>query len=67
MKRLVAAVVVLALVATIFAAAFAVGLGGERLTWRTAVGGSLVLVAMYVAELGPSRSRAGAVAATLRV
>ncbi|HEX8495622.1 MAG TPA: DMT family transporter [Actinomycetales bacterium] len=37
----------------VFAAAFAVALGGERLTWRTLAGGLLVLAAMYVAELGP--------------
>lgn len=40
----------------VFAAAFAVGLGGEHLTWRTLAGGLLVLVAMYVAELAPGRA-----------
>ena len=49
----------------VFAAAFAVGLGGEHLTWRTAVGGLLVLTAMYVAELGPRRSRRESVGVTL--
>ncbi len=44
----------------VFAAAFAVALGGERLTWRTLAGGLLVLVAMYVAELGPRGTPTGA-------
>ncbi|GAB2683162.1 DMT family transporter [Thalassiella azotivora] len=37
----------------VFAAVFAVLLGGESLTARLLAGGSLVLLAMYVAELGP--------------
>ena len=37
----------------VFAAAFAVLLGGELLTARMAVGGSLVLAAMFVVELAP--------------
>lgn len=37
----------------VFAALFAVLLGGELLTLRMLSGGLLVLVAMYVAELGP--------------
>lgn len=43
----------------VFAAAFAVALGGERLTWRTLAGGLLVLVAMYLAELGPRGAATG--------
>lgn len=39
----------------VFAAAFAVGLGGERLTQRMLAGGLLVLAAMYVVELTPGR------------
>ncbi len=35
----------------VFAALFAVWLGGEEFTWRVAVGGGLVLAAMYVVEL----------------
>ncbi len=35
----------------VFAAVFAVGLGGESLTLRMAVGGGLVLAAMYLVEL----------------
>jgi drug/metabolite transporter (DMT)-like permease len=41
----------------VFAAAFAVLIGGEVLTARMLVGGALVLTAMYVVELGPRRSR----------
>jgi drug/metabolite transporter (DMT)-like permease len=41
----------------VFAAFFAVALGGEVLTTRLLVGGALVLTAMYVAELGPRRGR----------
>lgn len=44
----------------VFAAAFAVGLGDEHLTWRTLAGGLLVLTAMYVAELGPRGEPTGA-------
>jgi drug/metabolite transporter (DMT)-like permease len=39
----------------VFAALFAVGLGGEHLTWRMLGGGALVLAAMYVVELAPAR------------
>ena len=35
----------------VFAAAFAVGFGGESLSWRMLVGGALVLAAMYLVEL----------------
>ncbi|MCE1177450.1 MAG: DMT family transporter [Micrococcales bacterium] len=35
----------------VFAAGFAVALGGESLTWRMLVGGLLVLAAMYLVEL----------------
>ncbi len=35
----------------VFAAGFAVWLGGEHLTARMLVGGGLVLVAMYLVEL----------------
>lgn len=41
----------------VFAAAFAVALGGEHLTARMVGGGVLVLAAMYLAELGPRRGR----------
>lgn len=40
----------------VFAAAFAVPLGGEQLTWRMLGGGALIVVAMYIVELGPRRS-----------
>jgi drug/metabolite transporter (DMT)-like permease len=40
----------------VFAAVFAVLLGGERLGSRVVVGGALVLAAMYLVELGPRRS-----------
>jgi drug/metabolite transporter (DMT)-like permease len=39
----------------VFASLFAVLLGGESLTARMLVGGTLVLGAMYLAELGPRR------------
>jgi len=39
----------------VFAALFAVLLGGEHLTWRMLGGGLLVLAAMYVVELTPAR------------
>lgn len=39
----------------VFAALFAVLLGGETLGPRVLLGGALVLVAMYLAELGPRR------------
>jgi drug/metabolite transporter (DMT)-like permease len=41
----------------VFAAAFAVGWGGEDLSARMVGGGILVLAAMYLAELGPRRGR----------
>ena len=41
----------------VFAGIFAVAVGGERLGWRVAVGGVLVLAAMLLVEVGP---RAGA-------
>ena len=40
----------------VWAAAFAVALGGEALGPRVLVGGALVLVAMYLVELAPSRA-----------
>lgn len=45
----------------VFAAGFAVALGGESLTWRMLAGGALVLAAMYLVELAPRRNarRAG--------
>jgi drug/metabolite transporter (DMT)-like permease len=39
----------------VFAAGFAVAVGGEHLTWRMLVGGALVLAAMYLVELSPAR------------
>lgn len=39
----------------VWAAGFAVGVGGELLGWRLAAGGVLVLAGMYLAELGPAR------------
>jgi len=39
----------------VFAAAFAVALGGESFTGRMIVGGGLVLTAMYLVELAPRR------------
>lgn len=39
----------------VFAAAFAVALGGEAVTSRMLVGGVLVLAAMYLVELAPRR------------
>jgi drug/metabolite transporter (DMT)-like permease len=39
----------------VFAAAFAVAIGGEPLTWRMLAGGGLIVAAMYVVELGPRR------------
>ncbi|MGH8776425.1 MAG: DMT family transporter [Jiangellaceae bacterium] len=41
----------------VFAAGFAVALGGEPLTARMFGGGALVLAAMYLSELGPRRGR----------
>ncbi|MCW8807204.1 MAG: DMT family transporter, partial [Rhodanobacter sp.] len=40
----------------VFAAAFAVALGGDVLTWRMLAGGALVLAAMYLVELMPGRA-----------
>jgi drug/metabolite transporter (DMT)-like permease len=40
----------------VFAAGFAVAFGGESFTARMLLGGGLVLVAMYLVELGPRRS-----------
>ncbi|MGA8846091.1 MAG: DMT family transporter [Nocardioides sp.] len=45
----------------VFAAAFAVGLGGESLSWRLLGGGAMVLTAMLVVEAGPRRSIEGEV------
>lgn len=39
----------------VFAAFFAVLAGGESITWRMLVGGGLIVAAMYVIELVPSR------------
>jgi len=39
----------------VFAAAFAVLLGSDVLTWRMLVGGGLILAAMYLVELMPRR------------
>jgi len=41
----------------VFAASFAVALGGESLTWRMVVGGALVLTAMYAVEIVATRRR----------
>ena len=45
----------------VFAATFAVGLGGESLTWRLLGGGVMVVAAMLVVEAGPRRSIEGEV------
>lgn len=42
----------------VFAAAFAVALGSDVLTWRMLLGGGLVLAAMYMVELMPRRGAA---------
>ena len=39
----------------VFAAAFAVALGSDTLSWRMLAGGALVLLAMYLVELLPRR------------
>lgn len=39
----------------VWAAGFAVALGGETLTWRMLVGGGAILAAMYLVELAPRR------------
>lgn len=41
----------------VFSASFAVALGGEHLTWRLGVGGSLILAATLLAELAPLVAR----------
>ncbi|WP_323794410.1 DMT family transporter [Nocardioides sp.] len=45
----------------VFAATFAVGLGGETLTWRILAGGAMVVTAMLVVEAGPRRAIEGEV------
>ena len=45
----------------VFAATFAVALGGESFTARMLVGGLLVLAAMLVVELAPRRKVEGEV------
>jgi len=45
----------------VFAAFFAVLLGGESLTERMLLGGALVLAAMLIVELGPRRKVEGEV------
>jgi drug/metabolite transporter (DMT)-like permease len=40
----------------VFAAAFAVALGSDVLSWRMLLGGGLILAAMYLVELMPRRS-----------
>ncbi|TAL85112.1 MAG: DMT family transporter [Rhodanobacter sp.] len=42
----------------VFAAAFAVALGSDLLTWRMVAGGGLILVAMYLVELLPPKGEA---------
>ena len=39
----------------VWAAAFAVALGGESVTWRMIIGGGAILAAMYLVELAPRR------------
>lgn len=46
----------------VWAAVFAVLFGGESVTLRLLAGGGLILAAMYVTELTPSRGRTGDVA-----
>lgn len=43
----------------VFAATFAVGLGGESLTWRLLGGGAMVVTAMVLVEAGPRREASG--------
>lgn len=45
----------------VFALLFGVGLGGDRLGWRSLLGAALVLVAMLLVEVGPRRGAEGAV------
>ena len=42
----------------VFAAAFAVALGSDVLSWRMLVGGGLILAAMYLVELLPPKGEA---------
>ncbi len=42
----------------VWAAIFAVAVGGEALTWRMVVGGAAILTAMYAVELAPRRRAA---------
>lgn len=44
----------------VFAAGFAVVFGSDALTWRMAVGGALILAAMYLVELAPRSAALGA-------
>ena len=46
----------------VWAAAFAVALGGESLSWRMVAGGVAILGAMYLVELAPRWRRTAAVA-----
>jgi drug/metabolite transporter (DMT)-like permease len=39
----------------VWAAAFAVVLGGETPTWRMILGGAAILAAIYLVELAPQR------------
>lgn len=41
----------------VFAAAFAVAFSSEQLTWRLLIGGALIVIAMQLAELAPTRQR----------
>ncbi len=45
----------------IWAAAFAVALGGESVTWRMVTGGFAIVAAMYLTELAPRLRRPGPV------
>jgi drug/metabolite transporter (DMT)-like permease len=47
----------------VFAAAFAVLLGSDVLSWRMLLGGGLILAAMYLVELMPRRGALPAEAA----
>lgn len=51
----------------VFAAFFAVLLGGENVTWRMLVGGSLVVAAMLIVEVLPGRRKIEAEVAHLAV
>ena len=51
----------------VWAAAFAVALGGERLTGRMVTGGVAILAAMYLVELAPRRPRPDAAGASPEV